>query len=243
MSKFLCVPSLLVIVTVLIFASCSTTKTSVYIEELTQSSVKKSNNRLEQITNLWVGHFSNKGFVEKNKTQGNIEQEVIGRRIWRSNRVGEHWIYTGWFQAGSYESALSSSIAQISKISPDTSFITFYRIKEEVNIDDYEWRKDAPFDKLKRSDLESSGDGCGSYLVKRADGGYDAIANNPCYSPMSAELEYYKIDAKLEPTGITFNTKFLDRQFNTVIAYKDNVFLRFNKIELEKKYESLLTTN
>lgn len=240
MSKKVCVPSLLLIVIVLLsFASCTTTKTNIYIDELTQNPNKKSDNKLEQITNLWVGHFSNKAFVEANSDKGG-EQEVICRRIWKKERFGEYWIYAGWFQTDSYESALSSSIAQITKISPDTAFITFYRIKEGLNIDEYEWRKDAPFDNLKTTDLESSGEKCGSYLVKTTDGDYEAIAHGPCYSPMSADLKYYKIDAVLKNKGIFFNTKFLDAQFNVLIGYKNNAFLRLNKAELERKYENFV---
>lgn len=238
MSKLLCVPCIFFLTTLFYLTSCSTQKTNIYISELTQNPNKKTNNRLEQITNLWVGHFSNKASIEEGNSQMNVEQEIIGRRIWKKNRVGEYWIYAGWFQTDSYESALSSSIAQISKISPDTSFITFYRIKEGVEIDAYEWRKDAPFNNLKRSDLESSGEGCGSYIVRTQDGEFQAIAHNPCYSPMSAELRYYKIDAQLNKSGIIFNTKFLNDQMKVLIHYKDNTFLRYNKAQLEKKYES-----
>jgi hypothetical protein len=240
MSNFLCAPSLLIIVVLLSFASCSSPKTSVYVNELTQKSNNKSSNKLEQITNLWVGHFSNKASLEEGNSQVNVEQEIIGRRIWEKERFGEYWIYTGWFQADSYESALSSSIAQVTKISPDTAFITFYRIKEGVTIDEYEWRKAQPFNNLRRVDLESSGEGCGSYLVKSGDGAYRVIANNPCYNPISENIQYYKIDATLKEAGIVFNTKFLDEKFNVLVHYKDNEFLRYTKAELEEKYKSFV---
>lgn len=226
---------LLVLVVLLSLASCSNYKDVVYINELTQS--QASNNRLERITNLWVGHFSNKKHLETTG-QATAEQEIIGRRIWKKSRVDEYWIYAGWFQTGSYESALSSSIAQITRISRDTAFITFYKIKDGVEIDLYEWKKDKPFEKLKRSDLESCGEGCGSFLVEAEDGSYKVIANKPCYSPMSDQLKYYEIDATMTPTAIVFNTRFLDAQFNVLVNYKDNTFSRFSRSELEKKYES-----
>ncbi|WMX14957.1 hypothetical protein [Aureispira sp. CCB-E] len=243
MSKLLSIPSLVFIAIISFFASCSTTNSSIYIDELTQNPNKNTNNRLEHITNLWVGHFSNKMSIEKGYADTNVEQEIIGRRIWKKNRFGEYWIYSGWFQAGAYESALSSSIAQITKVSPDTAFIAFYRIKDRVEVDAYEWQKDEPFDNLKPSDLENCGEGCGSYLVREKDGSYRAIAKNPCYSPISAELKYYKIDAKLKKTSIVFNTKFLDEQLNVLVHYKDNTFFRFNKSELEKKYENFALAN
>lgn len=235
MLKNISLLSLLVLVTLLSFTSCSNLKDVVYINELTQDKV--SNNRLERITNLWVGHFSNQSSLKAGSDM-TAEQEIIGRRIWKKERVGEYWIYAGWFQTDSYESALSSSIAQITRISPDTAFITFYSIKEGVTIDPYEWKKDKPFNQLKRSDLQSCGEGCGSFIVAKGTEAYDVIANQPCYSPMSAQLKYYAIDATMQPSSITFNTKFLDDQFNVLVHYKDNTFTRFNRAELEKKYES-----
>ncbi|MGH1335704.1 MAG: hypothetical protein ACRBFS_06215 [Aureispira sp.] len=218
------------------FTSCSNIKDVVYINELTQEKISK--NRLERITNLWVGHFSNKG-----QEQGNAEQEIIGRRIWKKNRVDEHWIYTGWFQTDSYESALSSSIAQITRISPDTAFITFYRIKDNIEIDPYEWKKDQPFKELKRSDLESCGEGCGSFIVDQEGGDYQVIANKPCHSPISAQIQYYEIDAKMTTSNITFSTRFLDSQFNIVMTNEGSIFSRFTRSELEKKYESFASVD
>lgn len=240
MSKFLFIPSLFIIVVLCTFVSCSSTKSNIYIEQLTEHSNNESLNKLEQITNLWVGHFSNKASIEKGNSSTSVEQEIIGRRIWEKERFGEYWIYTGWFQTGAYESALSSSIAQITKISPDTAFITFFRIKEGVTIDKYEWKKNQPFNNLKRLDLESCGEGCGSYLVKSGDGAYQVIAKNPCYNPVSEQLQYYKIDATLKKGTIVFDTKFLDKDFNVMVHYKNNTFLKYNKAELEKKYKSFV---
>lgn len=212
------------------FTSCSNYKDVVYINELTQTNVSK--NRLEHIANLWVGHFYNK---ESAPTTG--AQEIIGRRIWKQDRVDEHWVYLGWFQTDAYETALSSSLAQITKIAPDTAFITFYQIKEGIAIDPYEWKKDEPFKDLKRTDLRSGGEGCGSFIVAKDDGSYKVSANKPCYSAISTNINYYEIDAVLRPTQILFNTRFLDDQFNLVMSYKDNTFTRFTRTELEDKYE------
>lgn len=242
MSKFLSIPSLFIIVVLCTFVSCSSTKSNNYINKLTERSGENTTNRLEQITNLWVGHFSNKNSIG-NGSSIDAEQEVIGRKIWEKERMGEYWIYTGWFQADSYESALSSSIAQITKVSPDTAFITFYRIKEGLNIDKYEWRKDNPFSQLKLSDLESCGDGCGSFLVKGDNGTYQVLANKPCYDPISAKLKYYTVDATLSYTELIFNTKYLDDQLNTLMHYKNNTFSRLNKAELQKKYENFAFAN
>jgi len=239
MSKFISLPNLLVILVLLTFVSCSTTKSTVYIDELTQKPKKESNNRLEEITNLWVGHFSNKDFVEKSNNEMNVEQEIIGRRIWAENRIGEYWVYLGWFQTNYYESALSSNISQIVRISPDTALIVSYRIKDGIDIGKYEWIKDKPFHNLKRNDIEICGEGCGSYIVKSKDGAYDVITKTPCYSPISDQLKYYTLDAKMNKEGIIFDTKFLDDKFNTLVHYTDNAFLRFNKKELEYKYKDI----
>lgn len=222
---------LITVLSLVAFTSCSNLKDVVYINELTQEKIAK--NRLERITNLWVGHFSNKGHEH-----GNAEQEIIGRRIWKKNRVDEYWIYTGWFQTDSYESALASSIAQVTRISPDTAFITFYGIKDDIEIDQYEWKKDQPFKNLKRSDLEDRGEGCGSFIIEQEGGGYKVIANKPCHNPISAQIQYYEIDAKMNSSAITFSTRFLDNQFNVVMTNDGAIFSRFTRSELEKKYES-----
>lgn len=219
---------------ILTFTHCSNFKDVVYINELTQNKV--SENRLERITNHWVGHFSNKESL-KNNSQVKSEQELIGRRIWKKNRVGEYWIYAGWFQAGSYEKALSSNVAQITRISPDTAFITFYKIKDGLEIKDYEWKKDDPFKTIKRSDLESRGEGCGSFIVEKENGNYQVFANQPCYSPMSAQIKYYKINATLTSNKIIMNSRFLDDQFNVVLQHDNHIYSRFNRSELEKKYK------
>lgn len=231
MQKKVSLLSLVACILLLYFSSCSNFKDMVYINELTQENVSK--NRLERITNRWVGHFSNKN--DKNKTS---EQEIIGRRIWKKSRVDEYWIYLGWFQTNSYESALSSSLAQITRIAPDTAYITFYQIKEETKIDPFEWKKDEPFEQLKRSDLEACRTSCGSFVVERSDGSCEVVANGPCYSPISNQIKYYKIDATLTASNILFHTKFLDKHFNVLIAYKNNVFSRFTRSELKKKYEN-----
>ncbi|MFK7798605.1 MAG: hypothetical protein AB8E82_14230 [Aureispira sp.] len=197
--------ALLIFISLLSFVRCSNQKNTIYINELSEK--YESNNRLERITNLWVGHFSNKIDTANKK-----RQEIIGRRVWKENRVGEYWAYIGWFQANAYESALSSSIIQITKLSPDTALIAYYQIKDEILIDSYEWKKDNPFQQLKKSDLKKLESGCKSFIVARKEGTYEVLANTPCYSPMDNKVKYHELNALLSPTGILFSTKLLDEK-------------------------------
>lgn len=227
------ISSFVVLVIVLLsFIGCSNFKEVVYINELTQKNSTK--NRLERITNLWVGHFSNK---EQGANLGN--QETIGRRIWQKKRVDEYWLYLGWFQKDSYESALSSNIARVTKISPDTAFITFYQIKDNVEVDPYEWRKDEPFSDLNRSDLKDCRAGCGSFIVKRNDGAYDVIAKGPCYGPISDKIKYYEVNAVLTSEQVSLSSRFLDEKFNLVMARENNTYYKLTRPELEVKYERI----
>lgn len=223
----------LIFISILGFVRCSNQKNVLYINELSER--YESNNRLERITNLWVGHFSNKIDTANKK-----RQEIIGRRIWKENRVGEYWAYIGWFQANAYESALSSSIIQITKLSPDTALIAYYQIKDEIGIDSYEWQKDAPFQQLKKSDLKKLESGCKSFIVEQTKGTYEVIANAPCYSPMDGKVKYHELNALLRPTGILFSTKLLDEALNVVAENKHAQFSKLTRPELEEKYASFL---
>ena len=231
--KTLHLPILFVFLSLLYFVGCSNQKNISYINEL--SAKHESNNRLERITNLWIGHFSNKIDTTNKK-----RQEIIGRRIWKENRVDEYWAYIGWFQANAYEVALSSSIIQITKLSPDTALLTYYQIKDEIAIDPYEWRKDAPFQQLKKSDLKDLEAGCKSYVVERQKGSYEVIANAPCYSPMDNKVKYHELNALLSSTGILFNTRLLDESLHVVAENKHAQFSKLTRPELEKKYASFL---
>ncbi len=230
---------------VLFLGSCNSNRVPVeQIETMTQTNNNKaSNNRLERIANAWEGHFSNRKQVESGKSEMTIEQELIGRRIWKKSRIGERWIYMGWYSAGSYANPLTNSIAEITKVSPDTSFITFYRIPESKELDPYEWVKAAPYEHVQRSELISNGDDCGCYIVRGEKGGYRLMAKGACNDDISDQLKYYRINATIKSDKITFDISLLDEHQQKMVHYKNNVFNRMNKKELERKYELLPLTS
>lgn len=225
-------------------ASCSVQKSNTYIDELSnKEAILSANNRLEQIANLWTGHFSNKQAIKDGATTTDLEQEIIGRRIWKKNRPGEYWLYTGWFQSGSYEKAIAASIAQITRISPDTAFIAFYNFAAPETVPAFEWTQDQPFKNLSKDDLLPREEGCGSFIIRVGEGKYKMVANEACFGPMSDLVKYYKINGVLSPEHILFNTLFLNGEKEFVFSHKDNRFDRFNKKELEQKYEQTVLTS
>jgi hypothetical protein len=215
------------------------------IETMTRSSEgdKATNNRLERMAMAWEGHFSNRKLIESGKTEMTIEQELIGRRIWKKARINEHWIYMGWYSAGSYANPLTSSIAEITKIAPDTAFITFYRLPENKEVDPYEWVKPVPFEQIERSDLISNGEDCGCYIVRGRKGGYKLIAKGDCYDDISDQLKFYRIDADMKTDKIAFDIRLKDDQGQEMVRYENNVFYRMSKKELERKYGALQLTS
>lgn len=231
----------------LIMGSCNSNRVPVeQIDTMTKSSQDKvSNNRLERMANAWVGHFSNRKHIESGDTEMTIEQELIGRRIWKKARINEHWIYTGWYPANSYTTPLATSIAEITKIAPDTAFITFYRLPQHLKdkVDPYEWAKPQPFEEIERADLLSNGEDCGCYIVRGEKGGYELIAKGACYDDISDQLKYYIINATMKSDRIAFNTRLLDAEQKEMVNYQNNVFYRMNKKELEKKYVELPLTS
>lgn len=225
-------------------ASCSVQKYISYIDELSnERAIFSADNRLERIASLWTGHFSNKQVIQEGTTTTEVEQELIGRRVWQKKRPGEYWMYIGWFHANSYEKALSSGLAQITRISPDTSFMTFNRFASPESIPVFEWTKDQPFEDLTKEDLILAQEGCGSFIVSLGKNKYEMIAHKACFDPMSDLVQYFKINCTLSPKGILFNTLFLDKNKEVTVYYKDNRFDRFNKKELEEKYERTVLTS
>lgn len=222
-------------------SGCAPTLPTVCLTEL--SAVPKKNSttsRLEHITNLWVGHFSNKKYVENTLSNATADQEYIGRRIWKTERVGEYWLYMAWYPTGLHTKPLAANIAQVTRIAPDTAFITFYKVDREfLEENPYEWTKDEPFSAFRPSDLEGCGVGCGSYIVPGRKGQYIMTnSGSTCNEKLSDVIEGYTIDGVLRPDKIVFNTYLIDDKGQTVVYYPDNTFTRLKKSDLEKRYES-----
>lgn len=227
----------------LLVGSCNSNRVPVeQVETMAPTNDKVSKNRLERMANAWVGHFSNRKHIESGRTEMTIEQELIGRRIWKKSRINEHWIYTGWYASNSYANPLVCSIGEITKVSPDTAFITFYRLPENVDINPYEWVKATPFENIARADLRSSGDNCGCYIVRKEKGGYRLIPKGVCYDDISDQLKYYVLSGTMKSDKIAFNTRLLDADQKEMVHYKNNVFYRMNRKELERKYTELPLT-
>lgn len=224
-----------------VWYSCVPTQSATYLEELSTSPKKNSTDRLDQIANLWTGHFTNQQYIQSGKAAVNIEQEFIGRRIWRTERVGEYWLFLGWYPAGLYANPLSANIAQITRIAPDTAFITFYGIdRARLNANPYEWAAERPYTDLRPDDLIHCGDGCGSYIVRDNKSNYQLVAGKaPCYEDLSDVVKAYYINASVRSDRVVFNSYLLDHKNDTAVYYQDNTFQRLNRRALEKYYTDM----
>lgn len=223
-------------------ASCSVQKSNTYIDELSnKENIFATNNRLEQVANLWIGHFSNKATVLSGTVKA--EQEVIGRRVWKKKRPNECWIYIGWFQAGSYEKALSGGLANIRRIAPDTLIMEWYDFIDAESMVPFEWAKDQPFNQFNKDELKPRSQDCGSIVIPKDDNTYEIISQAPCYRAMSDAVKYFKFTGTLSADILTFHTEFLNDKKEFLFAQRDNHYNRFSKEELENKYKNVVLTS
>lgn len=235
--------SLVFLLTTILFASCNTPKQATFWNDfLVKDELAQTTNKLEYVTQLWTGHFSNKDYISNNEPATALEQEIIGRRIWL-NRIGEHWLYTGWFKTDYYEAPLAHSLANITRISPDTLFIKYWGLDDDHKKKHYEWAIDKPFDDISPADLINMGDECGSYIVQEDKNTFKMIAKGPCASNISSDIQFFEIYGTLRDNGIVFKTRFLNRAKELFMQYQGNDFIRLSKEALEAKHKNTPTIN
>lgn len=222
----------------LIFAACTNSKKASYWNDFVSSDkIEKISSKIDKVSKMWVGHFSNKEDVERKNDPTAQEQELIGRRIW-TDRAGEHWLYTGWFKTNSYEIPLAHSLAQISRISPDTLLLKFWGLDDEHKNKAYEWAKAKPFDDIKPKDLVDMGDDCGSYILRINENKFKMVSRGPCADEISETIKFFKIIGFLEPDNIHFKTQLLDTNKKTLVQL-DNVFKRLAESVVKEKHKKM----
>jgi hypothetical protein len=222
----------------LLIVACANNKKAYYWTDfVSATTVEKTSSKIDKVMKMWTGHFSNKEYVEAKNDPTAQEQEIIGRRIWR-DRAGEYWLYTAWFKTGSYETPLAHSLAQISRISPDTLLITFWGLDEEHKSKAYEWAKDKPFDDINPKDLENMGSDCGSYVTRLGENEFKMSALGPCADEISDQIKFFEINGSLEPNNINFSTNFLNAD-KKVFLKLDNVFKRLSQDVIQTKHKNM----
>lgn len=228
--------------TALLFSSCSSTTGSSdshnYLKQsMTADEIRQTSNKLERVSNMFIGHFSNSNFVEKKNDPTLVEQEVIGVRIWPERSDGI-WVYIGWFKPDFTEEALSQGVFKLQRISPDTVGLNYYNLPAREDKYRHEWAKKAPFQKFKPKDLIFRA-GCDQKIVETKDEEY-RVLHNPelCATDGDAGIAFIKLDIRLAPEYLDFHTSFCDAQKKALVDYAEgNKFKRLDKTTV--KYQNL----
>lgn len=217
-----------------------TTETYHYLtNSLSAEEIRKTNNKLQRVANMWIGHFSNVDFVEKQSNPVVTEQEVIGVRVW-PERTDGIWVYIGWFTPDFSEEALSQGIFKVYKITPDTTGLEYFTLPERADKYSHEWMKKRPFAKMKPTDLKQLS-GCVSKVVKHQKDTYRVLPDPAlCATDGDAGIAFIKLDILMGAEFIDFHTGFYTAEKTPIIQYKDgNLFKRLNKTQ--PKYAELNT--
>lgn len=180
------------------------------------------NNKVERVANLFIGHFA-----KYNKETGTINQELVGRRIWKK-RSGEIWIYLGWFKADFMESPINVFISKISQIAPDTILMESFDFPNKEKYTGA-WKEKEPFLDLVPGDLVVRPEGCRSYLIDNGDNKFKLFSQNLCYNPLSSAIEFSMTNGELDPKSLRIVTKFYDKEKKLLFESDGNKFIRSDK--------------
>lgn len=198
-------------------------------QSMTADEIRNTSNKLERVSNMFIGHFSNVEFAEKLDNPLLSGQEVIGIRIW-PERTDGIWIYSGWFKPDFPEEALSQGVFKFQRLSPDTISMIHYKFPERNDKYSYEWAKKEAFKKLKPKDLIFK-DGCDQKIVKVGEDAYQVL-HNPNLCPVEADggIEYIKMDIRISSEYLDFHSSFYDAKKEIMVDYTDgNKFMRLDK--------------
>ena len=197
-------------------------------------------NRLEQLHRVLIGHFSNK---EQAQVKGDnplyAEQEIFSVPLWK-DRIGEYWLYQCRVPADQPHKILGDAVGQVKRISRDSFTIVFYRLPERPEGYELEWTKENPFNYLSPKDLIYV-DCDGMVLETKEKGVFDLVSSKLCYNPMSDKIQQVRRDGRFTPNSIQYFFGFYDAQGNQLFEYPKPEGLRFTRIEkTTPKYKNLV---
>ena len=206
-------------------------------------------NKLDRIVTLFSGHYSNRAQADTANSPLYREQEIICVPIFKDKRVGEHWIYIGWFAANSYQKPLAHAIFQIRKKDRDTlELVGYHKLPKEVEKENYswEWIKEKPFDQLDfKAMLALNPEPCTYPLIERKIGQVAWLRTQPCHDEISDLIHYHDVSADCSQDYIRFYSRFLDANQEYRFGYDQNPigqqFDRINKDQSKQKVKVLNT--
>lgn len=234
--------SILLLSLVLACSACSTqsgaSDSHNYLKQsMTADEIRKTPNKLQRVSNMFIGHFSNAEFVVAANNPMLVEQEVIGVRIWPERSDGI-WVYIGWFKPDFTEEALSQGVFKLQRLSPDTIGLNYYDLPNRDDKYRHEWAKKDPFKGIKPSSLIFR-EGCDQSIVATDKDNY-RVLHNPdfCKTAADAGIAFIKLDIHMAPEYLDFYTAFYDTKKTALVDYKDGN--KFTRLDKEKpKYEGL----
>lgn len=205
------------------FMSCKTKQEAAFnylSRTSTPPEIEALEDKTDKIFQMLVGHFNNKEQADTSATGIFQEQDMIAVPIW-TNRVGERWLYMGWFKAGLPDQPLAQGIFQLTRLNRDTFHLKFHLPPAEVENNYYagEWRKEEPFGELKPRDLIHE-EGCQNYVIEREKNLYEIVsAGGKCKRYISEEIRFFDFQGLLSPTWQKHFTVFYNANEEELFSY------------------------
>lgn len=193
----------------------------------TVDEIKMTENRLEKVYHMCLGHFTNETQARSASSPIYKAQELISVPMW-TKRTGEHWAYVSLMQQGKTEDLLSQEVWEFKRKDPETIEVFIYEVPKKDNYKG-DWKKKEPLSNLKPADLIAHGD-CNTYITRSKTNVFSIKSGRACKRNFTDIVKYINIDGEITPNTLVLHNEMLDINQKKIFAYEEGIqFVRLPK--------------